>query len=130
MSTGAAISGTEVTADDNNKFVGVSLQEFLKSCNDGFESNNFDAVKTGITIANSIMDEFVTTRFSIVVQGQRPMVDALDMFTMMQVLAKSLKHHRALLAVVIPLLGLITMWVGFTLMDWGIEMRLSMKWIS
>ena len=35
------------------------------------------------------MEEFITTRVAAAVQGQRPMADSQDMFTMMQALAKT-----------------------------------------
>ena len=88
MSTGAAGSG-EITPDVKNQFISQPLEEFTTSCQNDLQNHKYDVVKSGLKIANKIMNEFISTRMSAAVQGQRPMADPQDMFVMMQVLAKT-----------------------------------------
>ena len=75
----------------------LPLHEFPSSCHTDLRNNKFETVTAGLNISNSIMEEFVTTRVAAAPQGQRPMVDSQDVFTMLQVFAKS---NAAVLSVV------------------------------
>ena len=79
------------TTEVKNKFIQQPLDEFLKDCDTDFKEGKYDVVKVGIAVASDIMSEFIVTRMAAAVQGQRPMADPQDMFTMMQTMAKS-KH--------------------------------------
>ena len=75
-----------VTADQKSQFIQQPLTEFTSLCQEDLHNHKYDVVKNGLTIANSIMEEFITTRVAAAVPGQMPMADPQDMFTMMQVL--------------------------------------------
>ena len=62
----------EVAADDKSKIVNFPLQDFIKNCNDGFEANKYDPVESGVIIANSIMDEFISIRVAASEAHGRP----------------------------------------------------------
>ena len=93
MATGAAASSGEV----KNSFIQQPVNEFVKNVEEDLKEGKYDVVKGGITIANDIMTEFITTNLAATVQGQRPAANPQDLFTMMQTLAKS---NTALLAII------------------------------
>ena len=90
MATGAA-------AEVKKTFIDQSLSAFTKNIEDDLKEGKYDVVKSGITIANDIMNEFITTSISATVQGQRPASNPADLFTMMQTMAKT---NAALLAII------------------------------
>ena len=85
MATGAAAA----SADAKNSFIQQPLNEFRNDIEEDMKDGNFDVVKHGISIAHEIMNEFITTRVAAAVQGQRPMADPQDMFTIMQAMSKT-----------------------------------------
>ena len=84
-------------AEAKKLFIEQPINEFLKSVEEDLKNGKYDVVKGGITIANDIMTEFITTSLTATVQGQRPAANPQDMFTMMQTMAKS---NTALLAII------------------------------
>ena len=85
------------SADVKKHFIEQPIQEFMKTIDDDLKEGKYDAVKSGITVANDIMTEFITTGIAATVQGQRPASNPADMFTMMQTMAKT---NTALLAII------------------------------
>ena len=85
------------SADVKKQFIEQPMNEFLKNVEDDLKEGKYDVVKSGTTIANDIMNEFITTSISATVQGQRPASNPADMFMMMQTMAKT---NAALLAVI------------------------------
>ena len=60
------------SADAKNSFIQQPLNEFRKDIEEDMKEGKFDVVKSGISIANDIMSEFITTSIAATVQGQRP----------------------------------------------------------
>ena len=85
------------SADVKKNFIDQPINEFMKNVEDDLKEGKFDVVKSGITIANDIMTEFITTSIAATVQGQRPSSNPADLFTMMQTMAKT---NTALLAMI------------------------------
>ena len=85
------------SADVKKGFLDQTLNAFSKDIEDDLKEGRYDVVKSGISIANDIMNEFITTSLSATVQGQRPASNPADLFTMMQTMAKS---NAALLAII------------------------------
>ena len=77
------------TATVKNMFIQQPLNDFIKDCENDLKDNKYDAVKSGINIANDIMQECIVTRMAATVQGQKPTAEPQDLFTMMQTLSKS-----------------------------------------
>ena len=77
------------SAEVKKQFIDQPLNEFLKNVEEDLNEGKYDVVKSGITIANDVMTEFIATRMAATVQGQRPTADPQDLFTMMQTMAKS-----------------------------------------
>ena len=84
-------------AEAKKLFIEQPINEFLKSVEEDPKNGKYDVVKSGTTIANDIMTEFITTSIAATVQGQRPASNPADMFTMMQTLTKT---NAALLAMI------------------------------
>ena len=85
------------TAEAKKQFIDQPLNEFLTNVEEDLKNSKYDVVKSGITIANDIMTEFVATNLAATVQGQRPAANPQDLFTMMQTLTKT---NTALLAMI------------------------------
>ena len=88
MSTGA-LAVDVITSEVKNQVFNQSLDEFTIPCQMDLQNHKYDVVDSGVQIANNLINEFITTRASAAVQGQRPMAELQDMFRVMQVLAKS-----------------------------------------
>ena len=85
------------TADVKKQFIDQPINGFMKNVEEDLKEGKYDVVKSGITIANDIMTEFITTSIAATVQGQRPASNPADLFTMMQTLTKT---NTALLAMI------------------------------
>ena len=59
MATGAA-------AEVKKNFLDQPLNAFMKNIEDDLKEGKYDIVKSGITIANDIMNEFITTSISAI----------------------------------------------------------------
>ena len=77
------------TAAVKNTFIQQPLNDFIKDCENDLKDNKYDAVKSGISIASDIMQEFIATRMAAAVQDQKPTAEPQDLFTMMRTLTKS-----------------------------------------
>ena len=83
------MAGVNVTAQQKQDFINQSLEDFLNSCKEDFDKHKFDVALNGLTISNSVMNEFIDTRVKATQPGQKTSASNEDIFTMLNVLAKN-----------------------------------------
>ena len=78
-----------VTEADKTKFLQQDINEYIQLCEKNFEEHKYDCASAGLTIGHSIISEFLKKRITETPQGQKVSANNEDVFTMLNVLAKT-----------------------------------------
>ena len=78
-----------VTEADKTNFLQQSLNDYIQQCEKSFEQHKFECAEAGLTIGHTIITEFLWKRISDTPQGQKVSANNEDIFTMLNVLAKT-----------------------------------------
>ena len=78
-----------VTEADKTNFLQHSLNDCIQQCEKSFEQHKFECAEAGLTIAHTIINEFLVKRISDTPQDQKVSANNEDIFTMLNVLAKT-----------------------------------------
>ena len=85
----SAMAVVNVSEEDKTKFLLQDVNEYIQLCEKNFLEHKYDCAESGLKIGHVIISEFLTKRISSTPQGQKVSANNEDIFTMLNVLAKT-----------------------------------------